>query len=133
MTVCFDQREPFFFSVCSNPDKSELVVVPYYVTLSVIWQITSGTGEKNKRERFPPLLHIHVERARVRGFTRKAKYIPRGIADNGYGGGGVNCSVLIKVTSSTAQAPSLIKENAPCLTSIKEMSSYEQNISSFTT
>lgn len=30
----------------------------------------------------------------------KAKYIPRGIADNGYGGG-VNYSVLIKVTSST--------------------------------
>lgn len=79
----------------------------------MIWQITSGTGEKNKREP-PPPLHIHVARARVRGFTRKAKYIPRGIADNGYEGGGraggVNYTILIKVTSSTDQAPLLIKE-----------------------
>lgn len=88
VTVSFDQQEPFFFGFCSNPDKSEPVVVPYYVTLSVIWQITSGTGEKNKRKRFFPPLQIHMERARVRDFTRKAKYIPRGIADNGYGGGG---------------------------------------------
>lgn len=82
--VAFDQQEPllsFSFWFCLKADKSERVVVPYYVTLAVIWQITSGTGEKNKRE--PPPLHIHVARARVRGFTRKAKYIPRGIADNG--------------------------------------------------
>lgn len=39
---------------------------------------------------------IHMERARVHGFMRKAKFIPSGIADNRYVGGGVNCCTMIK-------------------------------------
>lgn len=52
-TVYFDQRQPFD---CSTTHKSEPVVIPDYITSSVIWQITSGTREKNKRE---PHFHSH--------------------------------------------------------------------------
>lgn len=34
-----------------------------------------------------------MERARVRGFTSKAKFIPRGVAGSRYDGG-VNCAVI---------------------------------------
>ena len=37
---------------------------------------------------------IHMERARVRGLVSEAKFIPRGIAGNGFDGGGVNCTVI---------------------------------------
>lgn len=80
----------------------------------MIWQITSGTGEKNKRE--PPPLFIFTWREQECAVSReKPSIYPRGIADNGYeeqgeGRGGVNYTVLIKVTSSTDQAPLLIKE-----------------------
>lgn len=84
MAVHFDHQKPFD---CSTNHKSEPVVIPNYITLSVIWQITSGTREKNKHKTH---FFIHNESARVRGFMRKAKFIPRGITGNRYLGGGVN-------------------------------------------
>lgn len=93
--VYFDHWKPFDGSTIH---KSEPVVIPDYITLSVIWHITSGAREKNKHEPH----FVHMERARVRGFLRKAKYIPRGIASSGYvwGGerGGLTTSAVIKPT-----------------------------------
>lgn len=95
VTVYFDHWKPFDGSTIH---KSEPVVIPDYITLSVIWHITSGAGEKNKHEPH----FVHMERARVRGFLRKTKHIPRGIAGSGYvwggEGGGLTTSTVIKPT-----------------------------------
>lgn len=79
-------QEKAFDSSATN--KNELVVITNYIIWSLTWQITSGNHVKNMSQ-----ISLHMERARERGLVSKAKFIPRGIAGNGYDRR-VNCTVI---------------------------------------